>query len=221
MTQVWDAYWEGQQMEVPSFEPAYAFVVEQVVKVFGALRDLRVVELGAGRGDISFLLAKAGARVTLVDSSETALRQARMIFEEAGVMADFLLADLFETELSIPFDVAMSFGLVEHFIGQERRRLFEMHRAGRIAFIAVPNALCIPYRLWKATKEATNSWPYGREVPFMENELRRDMQTWFGNVRVFTTPLSFNLIRKLGIGAQFRLPLDSKFGYQLVGCGTS
>src|SRR6185503_5534760 len=40
---------------------------------FGTLRGLRTIELGAGTGDISLLLALEGAAVSLLDASERAL----------------------------------------------------------------------------------------------------------------------------------------------------
>jgi 2-polyprenyl-3-methyl-5-hydroxy-6-metoxy-1,4-benzoquinol methylase len=215
---VWDEYWQKQPLAVPSSEPAYNFVAKTVVHTFGRIKGLRTVELGAGRGDISFLLAKAGALVTLMDASEIALNQARVIFAGGDLKANFVLGNIFE-EVGGTFDVAMSFGLVEHFEGAERRRLFEMHKWGKLGFVSVPNALCPPYRLWKFAREVIHRWPYGKEIPLTKERLRAEMKLQFRDVRIFTTPLSYNLWRKLGMKAMFGLPLDGWLGYQLVASG--
>jgi len=221
LNSTWNAYWQHLPITVPSPEPAYDFLSKIMIKRFGRVEGLRVLELGAGRGDISYLLAKAGALVTLIDASEIALDQARAVFAGSGLNANFVLADLFESEISQSFDVAMSFGLVEHFQGSERRRLFELHRSGKLGFVSVPNALCVPYRLWKAAKEVLHSWPYGDEFPLTRWELRRDMLRHFRDVQVFTTPLSYNVSRRLGLLPPLRLPIDSWFGYQLIACGAN
>lgn len=144
-----------------------------------AIAGLNTVELGAGRGDLSVLLARAGARVTLVDYCDAALERARERFSRLGLNAEFVRADLLTdvANLAGRFDAAVSVGVVEHFRGRERTRAITAHarvlRAGGTAMISVPNAWCLPYRTWKAYLQIRRWWPYGVEIPYTRRELRR------------------------------------------------
>lgn len=144
----------------------------------GDIRNLATIELGAGRGDVSVLLAQQGAKVTLVDCSDVALQRAGERFEQLGLPARFIKADLFGdlSALAHRFDAALSVGVVEHFRGDQRTRAIAAHaavlRSGGTAMISVPNAWCAPYRAWKAYLELRKWWPYGFEFPYSRRELR-------------------------------------------------
>jgi len=141
-------------------------------------QTLDTVELGCGGGDLSALLAELGHRVTLVDFSEAALGHARDRFAAMGLPAEFELADIFalhETHAG-RFDLSVSLGVAEHFSGKLRQDMIDAHhhvlRSGGTAFISVPNARCVPYRLWKAYLHLRDAWPYGYEAPYRPGELR-------------------------------------------------
>lgn len=142
-------------------------------------QTLSAVELGAGGGDLSILLAQAGHKVTLVDFSPEALGHARQRFESLGLEAQFIQADVFEFMQTHAgrFDLSGSLGVAEHFSGQKRNDIIGAHqsvlRVGGTAFISVPNARCLPYRLWKLYLEARGCWPYGYEAPFSPRSLAR------------------------------------------------
>ena len=155
----------------------WASIHERLEEVFGSTRGLRTVELGSGRGDLSALLAEAGARVTLLDSSAAALSQARLRFARLGLPATYEQGDIFETHQAWrgSFDVALSSGVIEHFHGEQRTRIVRIHydilEPGGLAIISVPNAWCIPYRVWKFYLELRRWWPYGLEIPYTRSEL--------------------------------------------------
>lgn len=156
----------------------WALIGDALMRTFGRIEGLRTIELGSGRGDLSFLLASRGASVTLLDFSPTVLDLARKRFERFGVSADYVQADLFDTAmLETQYDVSLSSGVIEHFRGCDRLRSMHAHRAvlrpGGLAVISVPNAACVPYRLWKAYLELRGWWPYGAEVPYSKRELAR------------------------------------------------
>lgn len=142
-------------------------------------QTLSAVELGAGGGDLSILLAQAGHRVTLVDFSREALDHARDRFASLGLDAEFIQADVFEFMRTHAgrFDLSGSLGVAEHFSGQKREEIIRAHQAvlrpGGTAFISVPNARCVPYRLWKLYLELRKWWPYGYEAPFLPSSLKR------------------------------------------------
>lgn len=152
--------------------------IEQRVRArFGGFEGLRAIEIGAGSGTNAAAMAKRGAAVTLLDYSELALGRARELFAANEVEADFIEANALELpdEVRGAFDVAMSFGLNEHFTGAERIGIFQSHldalRDGGLAIISVPNAHNAPYRASKFVAERTGRWKLGVEVPFTRNEL--------------------------------------------------
>lgn len=183
---VWERVWQ----HVPSEEKErallrreehgtrWAVVRGALEEAFGGAEGLRTIELGAGRGDLSLLLARQGARATLLDLSQTALRQASERFAREGLLAECVRNDLFAADdLAGTFDVSLSLGVIEHFRGRDRLRAVQAHadrlRPGGLAIISVPHAACLPYRLWKAYLEIRGWWPYGMERPYFRRELAR------------------------------------------------
>ncbi len=183
---VWERLW---RLPTPAFKddwllarerisPRFRRVVEFLESTFGELTGLRTIELGCGRGDLSALLAQRGAQVTLLDASGAALGQARRRFERLQLHADSVNADLLASPgpLRERFDVALSSGVIEHFRGSDRMRAIAAHaafvREGGAVAISVPNAWCLPYRLWKLYLEMRGCWPYGLEIPYSTRELR-------------------------------------------------
>jgi cyclopropane fatty-acyl-phospholipid synthase-like methyltransferase len=148
-----------------------------LMRRFEQIAGLRTIELGAGRGDLSVLLAAHGAEVTLLDFSQKALDAAGQRFERLRVDAHQIKADLTRTgeQLQGAYDVALSVGVLEHMQGPDRLRAVRTHRQvlrpGGVAMISVPNAACIPYRLWKAYLQLRGWWPYGLEIPYSRGEL--------------------------------------------------
>ncbi len=156
----------------------WAVVRDALLHAFGRIRGLRTIELGAGRGDLSLLLARQGAHVTLLDLSQAALRQARQRFARQGLSADCVQDDLLAAgACDSSFDVSLSAGVIEHFRGPDRLQAVQAHgdvlRPGGLAVISVPHAACLPYRLWKAYLEFRRWWPYGMERPYHRRELAR------------------------------------------------
>ncbi len=87
----------------------YHFVLDSKNRFLSKVdwNDLRVLEMGAGRGGLGLHLARLGAHVSLIDFSSSALTQAERIFESQGlkvttVTGDVTLPDL---ELSQKFDL--------------------------------------------------------------------------------------------------------------------
>ena len=185
--EVWDRLWR----HAPSHErddalldrerrnPRWAMTRQRLEAAFGSIRGLNTIELGSGRGDLSALLAERGANVTLVDTSDHALDQARRRFDRLGLRAYYERADLFDLDPATRgrFDVALSTGVIEHFEGEDRTRAIRAHfdvvRDGGLAVISVPNARCPSYRLWKFYLELRGWWPYGVEMPYTRREMLR------------------------------------------------
>ena len=122
-------------------------------KYLGAVQGIKTIEVGAGSGVYSFIFAKRGAAVTLVDYSQEALSLAERNFSREGVKAAFLLRDALDVPSSPrqEFDLAMSFGTVEHFEGEKRfliaKAHFDLVRPGGLVIISVPNRLFFPHEI--------------------------------------------------------------------------
>jgi len=183
---VWDRIWrdapdaakDHAQLDRERNSRRWRRFADRLCAKQGDIKNMATVELGAGRGDVSVLLAQRGANVTLVDRSDVALQRASERFEHLGLSACLVKADLFDdlTALAGRFDAALSVGVVEHFRGEDRTRAIAAHatvlKSGGTAMISVPNAWCAPYRAWKAYLELRRWWPYGVEQPYTRREFK-------------------------------------------------
>jgi 2-polyprenyl-3-methyl-5-hydroxy-6-metoxy-1,4-benzoquinol methylase len=184
--QVWDSVWRETQLTPIAirrkFERELNTLRWKAIRDafrahFGSLKGLRTIELGAGTGDISMLLASEGVEPTLLDANERALTIARLQFEVLNYRANFITGDFFNLDAALlgQFDAAVSYGVVEHFEGNDRvvacRSHVQVLRPGGMVAISVPNAHCLPYRLNKWKQETTGKWIWGLEIPYTRREL--------------------------------------------------
>ena len=178
----WDAQWRAEPLNAAAVRaeertPRWRAQERLIRERFGSFVGLKAVELGSGRGLNALLYASRGAEVTLVDTSRLALDQATELFAGFGAAAHAVEADIFvlPDALKGGFDVAMSFGLCEHFIGERRTAAVRAHlalaRPGGLVLLGVPNRHAPAYRLWMATLKRRGTWPLGTEEPFSEGEI--------------------------------------------------
>lgn len=236
----WDEQWRltpldlaapDEEAKTPRWHAQERIVTERL----GGFRDLKAIEIGAGRGLNGVLYAERGAHVTLLDVSDYPLQQARPLFESRGLDFDPVAADAFDLpeELRGAFDVSMSFGLCEHFLGERRRAIVAAHlealRPGGIAFIGVPNRRDPVYRVWMAALKRSGSWPFGTEEPYTAAELASlgraaggdPLPPAYGSFAATVVSHGVNqLLYKLGRpGLPVRhvpLPLVDRMGYELL-----
>jgi 2-polyprenyl-3-methyl-5-hydroxy-6-metoxy-1,4-benzoquinol methylase len=236
----WDAQWRAEPLNAAAVRaeeqtPRWRAQERLVRERFGGFDGLKAVELGSGRGLNALLYASRGAEVTLVDTSRLALEQATELFAAFGATPHAVEADIFALRdgLSGHFDVAMSFGLCEHFIGERRLAAIRAHlclaRSGGLALLGVPNRHAPAYRLWAATLKRRGTWPLGTEEPFSEGELVA-LATAAGGEPLDPIHGSFvaslvdhglnQALYKLGLRGvrvpQTRLPLLDRFAYELL-----
>jgi SAM-dependent methyltransferase len=202
---------------------------------FDGFAALKVIELGAGRGLNGVLYANRGAEVALVDSSRLALDQAAELFAAFGATPEAIEADVFAlpTDLLGRFDMAMSFGLCEHFLGERRRAAVEVHlelvRRGGLSLLGVPNRRAPAYRLWLATLKRRGTWPLGTEEPFSVAELAElarsaggePLEPVYGSFVASLVDHGVNqALYKLGRRGvhvpQLRVPVLDRFAYELL-----
>jgi SAM-dependent methyltransferase len=142
------------------------------------LHGLRVAEVGCGTGTFSLTLGLLGASVTLIDYNEKALERAKHIYRMFNCPAQFVLADCLQavpTQLNGAFDLAVSGGLAEHFVGAKRSACIAYHRTlltdGGLAFIGVPNRRSPFYQWIRWFRGITKTWEIDVEVPYSDGEL--------------------------------------------------
>ena len=143
-------------------------------------RNKRVLEIGCGTGINSVLMAKAGAHVTLLDSSQEALGIAKKLLGKFSLEGELVRRDAFYHGFEGEFDLVHSEGVVEHFKGEYRQAIMDAHsraakKDGKVLIIA-PNMKCPPYRLGKFLAEKTGTWIYGNEYPYSKKELAFRME---------------------------------------------
>ena len=135
-TDLWNSVWTEHQPDSVQTILAeerktvrWRKIDRHIVKAFGSFTSLNVIEIGAGSGTYSALMASLGAHVTLLDYSENAINVAREFFMEADLPATFICDDALRMSSGRyeQYDVAMSFGLTEHFKGPKRFAINKAH----------------------------------------------------------------------------------------------
>jgi SAM-dependent methyltransferase len=236
----WDAQWRVEPLDPAAVDaeartPRWRAQERLVRKRFGGFEGLEVVELGAGRGLNALLYGQRGSRVTLVDVSTLVLEQAGELFAGLGVEAELVEGDVFDLPELVRdrFDVSMSFGLAEHFLGERRRKVVAAHlealRPGGLALLGVPNRYAPAYRLWMAALKARGTWPLGTEEPFSAGELAalaraaggEPLEPEYGSflgslVNHGLNQALFKLGRRGLPVPQLRLPLLDRLAYELL-----
>jgi SAM-dependent methyltransferase len=236
----WEAQWRAEPLDPAAARaeertPRWRAQDQLVRERFGGFDGLKAVELGSGRGLNAVLYASRGAEVTLVDTSQLALRQAAYLFAALGAGFEAVEADVFAlpTPLKDRFDIAMSFGLCEHFLGERRLAAVKAHlelvRPGGLALLGVPNRRAPAYRLWLATLKCRGTWPLGTEEPFSETELvtlaraagGEPLEPVYGSFVASLVDHGVNqALYKLGRRGlrvpQARVPVLDRFAYELL-----
>ncbi|MDR1687571.1 MAG: class I SAM-dependent methyltransferase [Clostridiales bacterium] len=128
----------------------------------------KILEIGAGSGQTSLALAKAGHSVTALDYSENPIKLAQ---KAAKLLNIELRTVVFDARLPLPFkekefDIIFHAGLLEHFEIPER---IEMLKAWKpycnLMVSMVPNAASLCYRIGKERREKNGTWIFGKEEP--------------------------------------------------------
>lgn len=146
-------------------------------KYLGNSPGIKTIEVGSGLGVYSFILASRGIEAALMDYSQKALSLAERNFSSAGLKASFLCLDALSdlSGLKGKFDLAMSFGTLEHFKGRERLLMakahFDLVRPGGLVIISVPNRLFFPHEILNFFLHRENKWPLGYERSLSRREL--------------------------------------------------
>jgi 2-polyprenyl-3-methyl-5-hydroxy-6-metoxy-1,4-benzoquinol methylase len=241
---VWKEHWETETITEESVRKmvnrelrTYRFkaTLAALESKFGSVKELKTIELGAGKGEFSLLLALAGANVTLYDKEKKAFDLDRHQFSIYGLTPRTIKGDLLNPRDNLlgKYDVAISWGVVEHF---PRPIAFEaclghrrvIHEKGLVV-ICVPNAWSIPYRLNKWFQEVNGTWKWGLELPYSPIELRsvghrmglKNVWIHWSSVmrdldQFLFHPVMGRIEKYFGITTERRTPLDRLFGQAIT-----
>ena len=240
MVTVWDKYWQENKFDddliINNLKNSYFWkqLKENITKHFGSFKSLRIIELGAGRGEMSLLMAQEGANITLIDESEYALKEAMKLYKKYNCKVNLLQRDIFNIKKG-NFDIALSFGLAEHFKGEKRFEVFNKHydliKENGLIILSVPNSRCFPYQIYKFLTQLLRLWKYGIEISYSIKELeeiskRLDIKKYniykSSFLNAFYHFLIINPIKILGLNLKERF-MDTRFlnnyGYALIFVG--
>ena len=100
--------------------------VRWIVGVTGLKPGARILDSPCGFGRHAVAFAGLGYKVTGVDFNETELGRARRAAREAGVVADFVSADMRDTDFASEFDLAVNLEQsIGYFTDDEDRQLID------------------------------------------------------------------------------------------------
>lgn len=159
---------------------------------------ISILELGAGTGSTSRCLAESfpTQKITLVDSNPAMLEAAQRALRGLSCDKAFIEGDLLDLALDERFDLVHSAGLVEHFWGDDQRRVLQVHadltQRGGYCVIYAPTPT-LAYRFWRGLAEGLNLWLFTDEVPLQEGVLIREVE------RTGLQVLSANRIWRAGL----------------------
>ncbi len=155
----------------------YRRILYYLEEKLSALNGKTTIEIGSGSGIYSLLFAQLGASVTMLDYSVDALKLAETNLKTLNLNAQLVQADAFNPPSDIgQFDIAMSFGTVEHYRPPKRFAICKTHadlvRPGGVLLIETPNVAFLPHEILKFVLQHRNKWRFGYERCYSWTEMR-------------------------------------------------
>ncbi len=174
----WETFWKEKENVDEVYSNADR-IVRNLLRV-GAVRGLKVLEIGAGTGRDSLPLIAHGAHVVQLDYAENSLLILKRIADERQLPVAVVGGDTFRLPFrDEAFDVVFHQGLLEHFRHREAEALLRenirvLKRGGHL-LVDVPQR----YHLYTVAKHllmALNKWFAGWERSFSLHELKAGME---------------------------------------------
>jgi 2-polyprenyl-3-methyl-5-hydroxy-6-metoxy-1,4-benzoquinol methylase len=187
--ETWDEVWKDSRTVDPSRlveeigREEKSFRCQHILHFMKALgfnlSGLSVIEVGCGSSIYGCIMARPGAVVMALDQSEKALARTEERANAIGVEVKTVRAEALEFGKIWrgTFDMAMSFGTVEHFRAPLREQMCKVHwdlvKPGGVVVISVPNLLFLPHEILKWILMLRGKWFLGYEGSFTPWELKR------------------------------------------------
>jgi SAM-dependent methyltransferase len=116
-------------------------------------------------------IRQASVRFTLQDISRECMAYNEMIFAHAGLEAEFIVGDLFDSEHHEEFDIVVNTGLLEHFTPKDQSKLLKIFsdalKPRGVYITATPYGGAKLYPHFKRRMESIGTWEVGPERPIM------------------------------------------------------
>ncbi len=211
-TKYWDQFWSSSR----NLQDVYSTdgrVIENLQKHVN-FAGLKVLEVGAGTGRDSVLIASRGAKVYALDNSQEALNLMRTSLEKS---IDIVCGDALDLPFADEsFDIVFHQGLLEHFkhpskLLDENRRVL---RKGGILLVDVPQRFHY-YTLLKHGLMLIGKWFAGWETEFTPGQLRaliedRGFEVMGMYGENLYPPVWYRAMRRVLLNFWLRLPMHPK-----------
>lgn len=118
--------------------------LKNIYSLVDPTRRERILDIGCGRGELTFALARAGAEVEGVDYSKDAIAIAQKTFEGKCEGLRYTYADILEMDNLASFDKIVMADVVEHIEPEFLEKIFEkiavsLNRTGCLIIHTAPN----------------------------------------------------------------------------------
>jgi len=174
---VWNKFWNSKK-DMSKVYPSSPSVLKAILSM-GSVKGLKILEVGAGTGRDSLELAKAGAKVFILDYSEESLKIAGELATQAPENLSLVQGNAFNSPFpDETFDIVFHQGLAEHFkdplpLLKENARLL---KKGGFCLCDVPQTFHL-YTVMKHVLIALDKWFAGWETQFTMPQLKKLMKS--------------------------------------------
>ncbi|HCA78936.1 MAG TPA: class I SAM-dependent methyltransferase [Bacteroidetes bacterium] len=175
----WETFWREKEDVAQVYSNADR-IARNLIRL-GDLRDLKVLEIGAGTGRDSIPLLAHGARVFQLDYAVNALRILKRLADDNHLPVTIIGGDTFRLPFhDESFDVVFHQGLLEHFRHPQAEALLRENirvlKRGGYLLVDVPQRYHV-YTLVKHLLMSVNKWFAGWERSFSVGELKSVLQS--------------------------------------------
>lgn len=150
-------------------------IIFQIKNLFNQkIKNVKIIELGAGSGGDILYLSKLGAKTTALDFSPESISIINHRAKKEKVKINTLCQDCQKT--NIPnnyFDLVYSVGLVEHFNNPLKtlKEQIRILKPGGYLIVEVPQKFNL-YTLVKKIRMATGTYPFGWETEYSVSDFK-------------------------------------------------
>jgi len=200
--QYWDKYWQNEISYFNKYKESRetrdywlnrcnVAMTNHYDSLLSGFANKSIIECGGGSGINSLLMAKRGAKVTIVDFSAKSLEYAKLIARQLKTekQAKFKRADIYHLNFDKGvYDIAWNCGVIEHYSWDKAVRFLKLMisyvKPGGQVLVTIPNLLSyeIIYRMLKEGK--------GSEIFYSKRQLKM-MMIEAGLLNVDVEPLLF------------------------------
>lgn len=212
----WEEFWIQKKNVAQVYDNAER-IVARLKNSAGNLAGKKVLEVGAGTGRDSFLLAEAGAEVTVLDYADNSLTIMRGIASGSQIPVLLVKGDAFN--LPIPdntFDIVFHQGLLEHFENPQPiiDENFRVLKPNGLLLADVPQKYHI-YTVIKHILIVLNKWFAGWETEFTIGQLARLLEKAGFQIALrygewMRPSLFYRIVREAALKIHLTLPLYPK-----------